>query len=83
MDRPENRTTNTAGSRVIRATNRTANHGRRVAPVAMARMNRGDAGTTMDHGAMSAAAVAAAVGCIRVRVEVLGGAVRAVSASGR
>ena len=60
--------TNTVVNRVILATNLTANRGRRVVPVAMARMNRGDAGTTTDHGAMSEAGVAAAVGCIRVRV---------------
>lgn len=83
MDRPENHTINTVVNRAIHVTNRSANRGRRVVAGGMERMSRGGGETTTDHGAMSAAAVAAAVGCIRVRAAVSGGAVRAVSANGR
>lgn len=83
MDRPENHTTNTVVSRAIRVTNRTANRGRRVLPVGTVRMNRADGEMITGHGAMSAGAVAAVVGCIRVRAAESAGAVRAGSASGR
>lgn len=82
----ENRTINIAGNRGIRATNRTASHGRRVrgvAPVRVADTRRVRVVTIMDRAAMTVAAVVADGACTRVRVVEWVGAVRAVSASGQ
>ena len=79
---PRGRMTNTAGSRAIRGTNRTASRGRRVpGPKAAAATRRVRDATTTVRGATNARA---AVGvCTRVRAAPAAGVRRTASASGR